>query len=57
MIPTIPRGRCIGVPVGGDPADESEHFYQCDCGAWVDMRDLATVLDHEGPLPHPDRVN
>jgi hypothetical protein len=57
MTPTIPRGRCIGVPVGGDPADESEHFYQCDCGAWVDMRDLATVLDHEGPLPHPDKPN
>jgi hypothetical protein len=54
---TIPRGRCIGVPVV-EPTDESEHFYVCDeCGAWVDMRDLATVLDHEGPLPHPDRVN
>ena len=54
----IPRGRCIGVPVGGEPADESDHFYVCfKCGAWVDMRDLATVLDHEGPLPHPAKPN
>jgi hypothetical protein len=57
MTPTIPRGRCIGVPVV-EPKDESEHFYVCDeCGAWVDMRDLGMVLDHEGPLPHPDKPN
>ena len=53
----IPRGRCIGVPAV-EPKDEAGHFYQCDeCGAWVDMRDLATVLAHEWPLPHPDKPN
>jgi hypothetical protein len=31
-----------------------EHFYQCDAwGGWIDRRDLAQLLDHEGPLPHP----
>jgi hypothetical protein len=22
------------------------------CGAWIDMRDLGQVFEHEGPLPH-----
>jgi hypothetical protein len=22
-------------------------------GGWIDIRDLAQVLEHEGPLPHP----
>lgn len=49
----IPRGRYIGRRVGGDPADEAEHFVRCGCGGWVDRRDLGQVLDHVGPLPHP----
>jgi hypothetical protein len=24
------------------------------CGGFFDMRDPGTVLDHEGPLPHPE---
>jgi hypothetical protein len=51
---TLPRGQFIGVRVGEDAADEAHHFFRCaECGCWVDMRDLGTVLDHEGPLPHP----
>jgi hypothetical protein len=36
------------------PKDEAEHFMQCPvCGVWIDTRDLAQILGHEGPLPHP----
>lgn len=38
----------VGVRVGGDPADEAEHFYPCNaCRQLVDMRDLAAVFHHE----------
>jgi hypothetical protein len=37
-----------------EPAGEAEHFIRCPtCGGWINMRDLAQVLEHEGPLPHP----
>lgn len=50
----IPRGKFIGERVGGLPAHEAEHFIKCPaCGGWIDMRDLGSVFDHEGPLPHP----
>ena len=50
----IPRGKYLGKPAGGTPADEAAHFIKCPaCGGWIDMRDLGAVLDHEGPLPHP----
>ena len=39
---------------GAEPADEAEHYMQCPTsGGWIDMRDLAQELEHEGPLPHP----
>jgi len=49
----------LGQRVGGDPADEAEHFYLCQaCQQPVDMRDLAAVFHHEepghGPLPVKD---
>jgi hypothetical protein len=48
------RGEIIGKRVGGEPADEAEHSSKCPtCGSYVDMRDLAQVLEHEEPLPHP----
>jgi len=38
----------IGKPRGGEPQHEREHFVQCPAyGRWIDMRDLAAVLDHE----------
>jgi hypothetical protein len=45
-----------GKQIGGEPADESEHFYVCKaCGQAVDKRDLFAVLHHEAeghkPLP------
>jgi hypothetical protein len=50
----IPRGTYIGKRIGDPPADEAEHFIRCPaCGGWIDVRDLAQVLEHEGPLPHP----
>ena len=53
-MPDIPRGKYIGERVGGDPADEAERFMQCPaCGGYFDMRDLAQVFDHNGPMPHP----
>lgn len=50
----IPRGKYTGKPLGEPPADEAEHFIKCEaCGGWIDCRDLGSVFDHEGPLPHP----
>lgn len=42
--------------VGGEPADEAEHFFVCaTCGQAVDKRRLGDVLHHERdghePLP------
>jgi hypothetical protein len=57
---TIRRGEIIGRPVGGQPRGDAEHFIQCPaCGGWIDSRDLAQVLEHERPLPHPaeDQTN
>ena len=50
----IPRGKYIGRHLGDQPVDEAEHFMRCPaCGGWMDCRDLAQILEHEGPLPHP----
>lgn len=38
----------IGHRVGGEPADEAEHFHVCRaCGQAVDRRDLGQVFHHE----------
>jgi hypothetical protein len=52
----ILRGKFMGEAVD-PPTYEAEHYIKCEaCGAWIDCRDLGMVLDHEGPLPHPDRA-
>ena len=52
----IPRGKYLGQRVGGESADEAEHFMKCPaCGGVFDMRDLGQVFEHDGPLPHPSR--
>jgi hypothetical protein len=51
-MPDIPRGKFMGNPVTA--TDNAEHFIKCEeCGGWIDCRDLGSVFDHEGPLPHP----
>ena len=54
----VSRGRYSGRPI--DPrtgkvveVSEAEHFYRCECGSWVDCRDLGMVFGHWGTLPHP----
>ncbi|MCK1450095.1 hypothetical protein IVB36_04025 [Bradyrhizobium sp. 35] len=50
----IPKGKFMGERTDTPPGDEAEHFIKCPtCGGWIDMRDLGSVFDHEGPLPHP----
>jgi hypothetical protein len=50
----VHRGTIIGQRVGGEPANEAEHFVKCpSCGGTFDKRDLAQFLAHSGPLPHP----
>jgi hypothetical protein len=40
------------------PDNEAEHFMKREfCGGWIDWRDLVSVFDHEGPLPHADKVH
>jgi hypothetical protein len=61
----LPRGKFLGTeedPVTGRPIDteEAEHFMQCPvCGGLIDLRDLAIVMAHLAPLPHPgqDQTN
>jgi len=39
----------IGIREGGEPENESDHFYICaECGQAVDKRDLGQVFHHEG---------
>ena len=48
------RGEINGEVVSPKPASEAEHFIRChDCGGVIDVRDLAQVMEHMGPLPHP----
>jgi hypothetical protein len=55
----MPRKTIIAKRQGGEPQDERKHFDKCPvCGRWVDLRDLADVLAHEGacdgtPAPQP----
>jgi hypothetical protein len=48
------RGEIIGEVVSPKPTSEAEHYLRCPaCGGLFDIRDLAQVMDHAGPLPHP----
>jgi hypothetical protein len=41
-------GEIIGTRVGGEPANEADHFFKCKaCGQAVDMLDLGQVFHHE----------
>jgi hypothetical protein len=43
----------IGLPNGWTPETEADHYMvRPGCGALIDMRDLGTVLEHAGELPH-----
>jgi hypothetical protein len=54
MSEVIPRGKFIAKREGKLPVRIGEHFIRCEaCGGWIDCRDLGSVFDHEGPLPHP----
>jgi hypothetical protein len=44
----VQPGEIIGTRVGGEPANETDHFFKCKaCGQAVDMRDLGQVFHHE----------
>jgi hypothetical protein len=44
----------MGKQGDGEDEDEAGHFMRCPfCGGLIDMRDVAQVLEHDGPLPHP----
>lgn len=32
---------------GNERLKAQEHFTKCECGEWIDMRDLGAVIDHE----------
>ena len=38
------------------PKEEQEHYILCDCGEYLDMRNLSEVFGHcpEGNLPKPE---
>ena len=39
----------IGERIDLEVSDDTEHFAQCSCGEWVDMRDVKEALQHYGP--------
>jgi hypothetical protein len=42
-----------GRPDGWTPTSEADHFEKCPtCGHLIDCRDLAEVMEHEGPAFH-----
>jgi hypothetical protein len=44
----------VGKRIGGEPANEAEHFYECAaCGQAVDKRQLGDVFHHEEPGHKP----
>ena len=48
------RGEITGKQIGGRPLTPATRFVCCEiCGGRFDCLDLAAVLDHEQPLPHP----
>jgi hypothetical protein len=48
------RGEIVGERFDKSVTSETDHFLKCPvCGGWFDMRDLAQVFEHAGPLPHP----
>ena len=48
------RGEIIGEQVDREVTSEAEHLVRCpDCGGYFDTRNLAQVIEHAGPLPHP----
>ncbi|MGY3607692.1 MULTISPECIES: hypothetical protein [unclassified Bradyrhizobium] len=52
---TIPRGKYVDQSFRDPSNDKAEHFIKCEiCGGWIDMRDMGSVMDHAGPLPHPE---
>jgi hypothetical protein len=43
-----------GEDISPKPASEADCFIRCPgCGGLIDIRDLAQVFEHAGPLPHP----
>jgi len=51
---TIPRGKYLGRDADLVIENDADHFIRCPaCHGWIDCRDLSSVFDHEGPLPHP----
>jgi hypothetical protein len=48
----IPRGHRPARWQSADGRGRAFHSLP-GCEGWIDCRDLAQVLEHEGPLPHP----
>jgi hypothetical protein len=52
--PMTEAGKYRGFDPDGVAETEADHFGNCPvCRAYLDMRDLGAVLEHEEPLPHP----
>jgi hypothetical protein len=51
---SLRRGEIVGERVDREGTSDAEHFHRCPaCGGYFDIRDLAQVIEHAGPLPHP----
>lgn len=50
----IPRGKYLNQRQRLTQFDAADSHIRCpECGGWIDVSDLGSVVDHAGPLPHP----
>lgn len=43
------------IPLDFGACSEADQYERCVCGAWVDLRDFAALLEHCRQLPHPEQ--
>jgi hypothetical protein len=50
----IPRGKYLDERHRRSASEAADSHIRCpQCGGWIDVSDLGSVVDHAGPLPHP----
>jgi len=48
------RGKYLDERQRQSPEKAADSHIRCpQCGGWIDVSDLGSVVDHAGPLPHP----
>jgi hypothetical protein len=52
------RGKYLDERQRQSPEKAADSHIRCpQCGGWIDVSDLGSVVDHAGPLPHPALIS